>query len=112
VASRYIDAASGAERALIRRQREVADLTSLGLVVSSTPAMRKRPPTRKRPRDGDVDADELLHGVVCAMPWTDDFAAVDDSDDDIAVDGDDDKEQEGREDDTDDDDDGDEEDDE
>jgi ubiquitin len=73
--------ASGAELVLIRRQRRarhvVASLTSLGLVVSSTPAMRKRPPTRKRPRDGDVDADELLHSVVCAMPWTDDFVAVD-----------------------------------
>jgi hypothetical protein len=52
----------------------VARLSSLGLVVSSTPAMRKRPPTRKRPREPREDVDDALHGLVCAMPWSDDVA--------------------------------------
>jgi hypothetical protein len=46
-----------------RRQhaQEVARLTSLGLVVS-------QPPTRKRPRDDDVD--NPLQHLVCSMPWS------------------------------------------
>jgi hypothetical protein len=75
---------SDPEKRLKQRVRvTVARLSLLGLVVSSTLGRQKQQlelaPTRKRPRapeeeNEDVDSDAPLHSLVCAMPWSDDFA--------------------------------------